>query len=259
MYAAVMRRALEYARTFDLPVIQHAEDHDLTAGAQMHEGAVSTRLGPPRLAARRRGHHRRARRAPRRAHRRALPRRPRLDAGRGAHPARGQVARARGHAPRSRRTTSCSPTQRSRLRHRLQGQPAAARAGGRRGAARRRSPTARSTASRPTTRRTRRSRRTASSRAASPGMIGLELCRAAAARPGPRWACSRRCAWSTLLTRSPHASAGSPRGTLARRQRRGPRGHRPEPRWTVSAELASSRSEQEHAVPGQRGPGQGRC
>jgi len=43
--STVMRRALEYARTFDLPVIQHAEDHSLTAGAQMHEGAMSTRLG----------------------------------------------------------------------------------------------------------------------------------------------------------------------------------------------------------------------
>jgi dihydroorotase len=41
----VMRRALEYASTFDLPLIQHAEDHALTAGAQMHEGAVSTKLG----------------------------------------------------------------------------------------------------------------------------------------------------------------------------------------------------------------------
>jgi dihydroorotase len=41
----VMRRALEYASTFDLPVIQHAEDHALTDGAQMHEGAVATRLG----------------------------------------------------------------------------------------------------------------------------------------------------------------------------------------------------------------------
>lgn len=45
MSAAVMRRALEYASTFDLPVIQHAEDHTLTEGAQMHEGTVSTRLG----------------------------------------------------------------------------------------------------------------------------------------------------------------------------------------------------------------------
>jgi dihydroorotase len=43
--AAVMRRALEYAATFDLPVVQHAEDHALTAGAQMHEGAIATRLG----------------------------------------------------------------------------------------------------------------------------------------------------------------------------------------------------------------------
>jgi dihydroorotase len=43
--SAVMRRALEYGRTFDLPVIQHAEDHALTEGAEMHEGAVSTRLG----------------------------------------------------------------------------------------------------------------------------------------------------------------------------------------------------------------------
>jgi dihydroorotase len=43
--AAVMRRALEYARTFDLLVSQHCEDHHLTAGAQMHEGAVSTKLG----------------------------------------------------------------------------------------------------------------------------------------------------------------------------------------------------------------------
>lgn len=45
MNAAVMRRALEYAKNFDMPVIQHAEDHDLTAGASMHEGVVSARLG----------------------------------------------------------------------------------------------------------------------------------------------------------------------------------------------------------------------
>jgi dihydroorotase len=41
----VMRRALEYASTFDLPLIQHAEDHALTDGSQMHEGSVSTKLG----------------------------------------------------------------------------------------------------------------------------------------------------------------------------------------------------------------------
>jgi dihydroorotase len=41
----VMRHALEYASTFGLPVIQHAEDHALTEGAQMHEGKTSTVLG----------------------------------------------------------------------------------------------------------------------------------------------------------------------------------------------------------------------
>lgn len=45
MNAAVMRRALEYARTFDLLFSQHCEDHHMTVGAQMHEGEISTRLG----------------------------------------------------------------------------------------------------------------------------------------------------------------------------------------------------------------------
>jgi dihydroorotase len=45
MNTAVMRRALQYAQTFDLLVSQHCEDHTLTSGAQMHEGAVSTKLG----------------------------------------------------------------------------------------------------------------------------------------------------------------------------------------------------------------------
>lgn len=45
MNAAVMRRAMEYARTFDLLVSQHCEDHHMTEGAVMNEGRVSTRLG----------------------------------------------------------------------------------------------------------------------------------------------------------------------------------------------------------------------
>lgn len=45
MNAALMRRALEYAANYDLLVSQHCEDHNLTAGAQMHEGEISTRLG----------------------------------------------------------------------------------------------------------------------------------------------------------------------------------------------------------------------
>jgi dihydroorotase len=41
----LMRRALEYARLFDAPVVDHCEDPTLVAGGVMHEGAVATRLG----------------------------------------------------------------------------------------------------------------------------------------------------------------------------------------------------------------------
>jgi dihydroorotase len=43
--AGLMRRALEYARIFDLPVIDHCEEPTLVAGGVVHEGDVSTRLG----------------------------------------------------------------------------------------------------------------------------------------------------------------------------------------------------------------------
>src|SRR5947208_2779519 len=42
----LMRTALEYARTFDIPVADHCEEPSLAAGGVMHEGLVSTRLGP---------------------------------------------------------------------------------------------------------------------------------------------------------------------------------------------------------------------
>jgi dihydroorotase len=45
MNAEIMRRALEYASMFKIPVIQHAEDAHLTAKGVMHEGLVSTELG----------------------------------------------------------------------------------------------------------------------------------------------------------------------------------------------------------------------
>ena len=45
MNARVMRRAMEFARSFDLPVIDHCEDLNLSAGGDMHEGVNSTRLG----------------------------------------------------------------------------------------------------------------------------------------------------------------------------------------------------------------------
>jgi dihydroorotase len=45
MNARVMRRAMEFARSFDLPVIDHCEDLNLSAGGDMHEGPQSVRLG----------------------------------------------------------------------------------------------------------------------------------------------------------------------------------------------------------------------
>ncbi len=44
-HAGMMRRAMEYARGFDLPVMDHCEDRTLSAGGVMHEGEWSLRLG----------------------------------------------------------------------------------------------------------------------------------------------------------------------------------------------------------------------
>ncbi len=41
----VLRRAMQHAALFGMPVVQHAEDTSLSRRAPMHEGAVSTRLG----------------------------------------------------------------------------------------------------------------------------------------------------------------------------------------------------------------------
>jgi dihydroorotase len=41
----LMRRALEYSKGFDMPVISHCEDLDLAAGGAMNEGGVATQLG----------------------------------------------------------------------------------------------------------------------------------------------------------------------------------------------------------------------
>jgi dihydroorotase len=45
MNARVMRRAMETARSFGIPVIDHCEDLHLSAGGDMHEGLQSVRLG----------------------------------------------------------------------------------------------------------------------------------------------------------------------------------------------------------------------
>jgi dihydroorotase len=43
--SSVMRRAVEYAKAFDLPVICHSEELSLSKNGSMNEGIVSTRLG----------------------------------------------------------------------------------------------------------------------------------------------------------------------------------------------------------------------
>lgn len=45
MNSMVMRRAMEYALAFDVPVIDHCEDLHLSEGGCMNEGIVSTQLG----------------------------------------------------------------------------------------------------------------------------------------------------------------------------------------------------------------------
>src|SRR3982751_2643692 len=43
--AGIMRRAMQYANDFDLPVIDHCEDKSLSSGGVMHEGKISLLLG----------------------------------------------------------------------------------------------------------------------------------------------------------------------------------------------------------------------
>lgn len=51
MDAALMRRAMEYAHSLGLPVIQHCEDKNLSAGGLMNEGYYATILGLPGIPA----------------------------------------------------------------------------------------------------------------------------------------------------------------------------------------------------------------
>lgn len=43
--AGIMRRAMQYAKDFDLPVVDHCEDRSLSSGGVMHEGRISLLLG----------------------------------------------------------------------------------------------------------------------------------------------------------------------------------------------------------------------
>ncbi len=51
MNSLVMRRAMEYALAFDVPVVDHCEDIHLAEGGCMNEGAISTELGLPGMPA----------------------------------------------------------------------------------------------------------------------------------------------------------------------------------------------------------------
>ena len=140
----------------------------------MHEGVVSARARPGRLAGGRRGGDHRPRRAARRARRLAAARVPPVDGRLGRDHPLGQGPRhrrhRRGHAAPPAAHRRAGP----RLRPGVQGQPAAAHAGGRRGAARRAWPTARSTSSPPTTPRTPVEDKDCEWAAAAFGMTGLE-------------------------------------------------------------------------------------
>ena len=49
MNAELMRRGMEYAKTFRLPIISHCEDTMLSGKGVMNEGKISTRLGLPEI------------------------------------------------------------------------------------------------------------------------------------------------------------------------------------------------------------------
>ena len=97
MNSRVMRRAMEFARSYDLPVIDHCEDLNLSAGGDMHEGAKSVRLGIARHSRRIRRRHGGPRPAAGRAHRRALPRGAHLHAQRRGHGGSRAAQRHRRH------------------------------------------------------------------------------------------------------------------------------------------------------------------
>ena len=85
MNARVMRRAMEFARSYDLPVIEHCEDLNLSAGGDMHEGAASVRWGLRGIPAAAEDVMVARDLLLARADRRALPRGPHFHAQRGGH------------------------------------------------------------------------------------------------------------------------------------------------------------------------------
>ena len=127
--AALMRRALEYARGFGLPMIDHGEDPTLARAACMHEGAVSTRLGLRGMPAAGEASWSRATSCSPSSPAAASTSRTSRAAASVDAVRRGEGARRAGDLRGRRRTTCSSPTTPSRggLRHQHQDEPAAAR------------------------------------------------------------------------------------------------------------------------------------
>ena len=104
--AMLLRRALEYAAMFGMPVIEHCEDPSLKGDGVAHEGFHAVVSRTSRDARRVRGARGRARRAAVGAHRIGLSRRAHERARVAARGAKGQGSRASASPARWRRITS---------------------------------------------------------------------------------------------------------------------------------------------------------
>ena len=179
MNARVMRRAMEFARSYDLPVIDHCEDLNLSAGGDMHEGARSVRWGLRGIPAASEDVMVARDLLLARADRRALSRGPHLDAQRRGH---GGITRKPQRPAGHLRSHAASFRARRRghgaLRQQLQNEAAAALARATAPRWWRASSPAPSTPSPPTTRRTPAAKRCRNSSAA----------RSASSVSKPRWA-----------------------------------------------------------------------
>ena len=109
MNARVVRRAMEFARALDIPLIEHCEDLHLSAGGDMHEGLESTRLGLARHSAQLGRCDGGARHYSGRSHRRPLSRGAYFIEVFGGDGGVCQAARPDGHVAKQLRIISCSP------------------------------------------------------------------------------------------------------------------------------------------------------
>ena len=172
--AQVMRRALTYARSFDA-LVDPASGGAGPRRRRRHErGRARHAPRPSRHPGRRRGDDDRARPAPGRADRRALPRRACLDRRRGRCDPQGEAGRPARHLRHRPALFRAERDRDRRLPHLRQALAAAARRGGPARRSPRASPTAPSTASPATTRRTTRRASACPSPRPSPASIGLE-------------------------------------------------------------------------------------